>query len=165
MNSTRVAVIASEMIRSTDGVTDLDMTSKARWNGLTESIRLMLMSSMLTNFSAILMNRLSPTSRTSPFLITESTTTCCRSSSTCDSSRSGYRSRMIFGISTLLVVSGSTEPAAALAKVSSCRIVAFRSLRSVSTICLTRSVDGSLKPLILMTPGGFGHRRRRCAWS
>ena len=49
----------------------------------------------------------------------------------------------------MFVVSGSTEPAAAFAKVSSCRIVAFRSLRSVSTICLTRSVDGLLEALDL----------------
>lgn len=51
----------SLMVRRTDGVTDLEMTSKARWNGLTESMRLMLMSSMFTNFSDIRMKRLSPT--------------------------------------------------------------------------------------------------------
>lgn len=60
---------------------------------------------------------------------------------------------MILGIRTLFVVSGSTLPAAALANVSSWRMLALRSLRSVSMICLTRALDGSLNPVILMVPG------------
>src|SRR5476651_2349456 len=84
-----ISSIASWISLSTCLVTVFERISKARWNGLTESIKSMLRSLMLMNFPAINTNRLSPTSFTSPFLITESTTTAWRTSSTSLSVRSG----------------------------------------------------------------------------
>lgn len=63
--------MVSEISRSTLSVTVLEITSKARWNELIVSIRLMFNSSRFTNRLASFTKRLSPTSFTSPVLMTE----------------------------------------------------------------------------------------------
>ena len=95
-------------------------------------------------------------STTSPPLTRVSSSRRWRTSSTSSSLKSGYFSRITFGMSVLVMVSAVVLPLMAFTTSSSCKIEAFKSSNCSSTIIFVFSLDKGFKPSITRVRASSG---------